>query len=235
MQLFFYQELENGDCFLNAEETRHCKVLRKNIGDTIQCIDGKGALIEAEILALKKDSTHLKVLNKQVFEKQRTTNIHLCIAPTKNSERIEWMLEKCVEIGLDQLSFIKTFHSEKHRINMERLKKIAVSALKQSGQYHLPEIHELKTLSTLQLQGTVFLAHCREEEKMGLNEAMERHKEADNITVMIGPEGDFSKEEVEALMSKNCVPISLGNTRLRTETAGLYAIAVINSMLPSGK
>jgi 16S rRNA (uracil1498-N3)-methyltransferase len=235
MQLFFYQELENGECFLNAEETRHCKVLRKNIGDQIQCIDGKGSLILAEIESLKKDSTLLKIISKQKFEKSRPSFVHLIISPTKNSERIEWMLEKCVEMGLDKLTFIETQHSEKHRINLERLKKIAISALKQSGQYHLPEIEELKPLSQVELPGLSLLAHCREDKKHSLVEVLNDNAKYENINVLIGPEGDFSEEEIDSLLKKNCQSISLGNTRLRTETAGLYAIAVINSWMTSSK
>jgi 16S rRNA (uracil1498-N3)-methyltransferase len=231
MQLFFYQELENGECFLNAEETRHCKVLRKNLGDQIQCIDGKGDLILAEIVALKKESTLLKTINKQRFEKTRPNSIHLIISPTKNSERIEWMLEKCVEIGLDKLTFIETQHSEKHRINVDRLKKIAISALKQSAQYHLPEIVELQPLAKLELQGLSLLAHCRDGKKHSLTATLNQKGKTKNINVLVGPEGDFSEEEIEALLADNCIPISLGNTRLRTETAGLYAIAVINSWM----
>ncbi len=230
MQLFFTTHTEGEKAVLDADETRHCKVLRKSVGDELQVIDGKGHLMNCRITKLGKDSTELFVEKKTLHERQRLYYFHLLIAPTKQNERMEWMLEKAIEVGLDEISFIETAHSEKTRINLQRLEKIAVSAVKQSGQYYLPVINPIRPLSDLSLDGKTLLAHCGPGEKMSLKAALESGSVQGAINIMIGPEGDFSAVEVQGLLEKGAKAISLGNSRLRTETAGLYCGVMLNGL-----
>ncbi|HEY1046266.1 MAG TPA: RsmE family RNA methyltransferase [Bacteroidia bacterium] len=230
MQLFFSDNISDNLVVLNEDETRHLKVLRKQKGDDLQVIDGKGNEYACRLLSLGKDKAELEILNLVHHPKNKQVLIHLFIAPTKNSERIEWMLEKAVEVGLDAVTFIETEHSEKNRIRLDRLERIAVSAMKQSGQFYLPAIHPLTDLNNIELNGLVLLAHCNEGEKSSIKEVLTDRLKHGTVNVLIGPEGDFSISEVNALISKGAVPIHLGNTRLRTETAGLYSVISISSL-----
>jgi len=230
MQLFYSNQTSGNQAFLDAEETRHCKVLRKNEGDTIQVINGLGHLMDCKIIHLKKDSAELEILNEILYQRSRTYYFHLYIAPTKNNERIEWMLEKAIEAGLDEITFIETAHSEKNRINLSRLQKIAVSAMKQSGQYYLPLINPMIRLAQVQIDAQTLLAHCGPGMKKSLMDAVYPIKENSNISILIGPEGDFSGAEVADMLQKGASVISLGNSRLRTETAGLYCAIMLNGL-----
>jgi 16S rRNA (uracil1498-N3)-methyltransferase len=230
MQLFFTSHTEGNKAFLDAEETRHCKVLRKNAGDVLQVLDGKGLLMECRITAIRKDSAELEMLHSSLHPRQRPYYFHLYIAPTKQNERMEWMLEKCIEAGLDEITFIGTGHSEKTRINMPRLEKIAVSALKQSGQYYLPKINPLTGLDEIQVTAGFLVAHCGPGEKASLMHAVHPLNNDSRVSVMIGPEGDFSDQEVKSFLEKGARAISLGKSRLRTETAGLYCSVMLNGL-----
>jgi 16S rRNA (uracil1498-N3)-methyltransferase len=228
MQLFYSAHTDGDIVFLDAEETRHCKVLRKSIGDPLHVIDGKGLLLECTIQEFKKESSVLQVNRQTHFERQRPYYFHLYIAPTKQNERMEWMLEKAIETGLDEISFIETAHSEKTRINITRLEKIAISAIKQSGQYYLPKINPLLPLAGIQPKGLVLLAHCGKGEKIPFRQALKIV--TGDISVLIGPEGDFSGKEIADMIQAGAQPVSLGNTRLRTETAGLYCAVMLNGL-----
>jgi 16S rRNA (uracil1498-N3)-methyltransferase len=232
MQLFFCYNLQGPSAILNEEESRHCKVLRKQIGEQIQVIDGAGALALCRIDKFQGKETLLEVLKIERLKKSRDYYFHLYIAPTKQNDRIEWMFEKAVEAGLDEITFVETEHSEKNRINVSRLERIALSAIKQSAQFYLPKINPLVKLSSIELDGDFFVAHCREDaEKIGLIEAIEKKENRKTISILIGPEGDFSSAEIQRFYQNNVSAISLGNNRLRTETAGLYCAMVLNACL----
>lgn len=236
MQLFYTQNIANNIAILGQEETRHCKVLRKNIGESIYVIDGKGNLYNSEINAIKKESIELKIISSEYFKRQRNYYFHLLIAPTKQNERMEWLLEKAIETGLDEITFIQIEHSEKARINSERLEKIAISAMKQSGEYYLPIINPivqfsdvLKNINSSQLN---LLAHCNKLfHKDSLKQILSQQTIISNIQCFIGPEGDFSKSEIELAYQQNFKGLSLGNSRLRTETAGLYCAMGLSNLL----
>jgi 16S rRNA (uracil1498-N3)-methyltransferase len=232
MQLFFCDNLQGPSAILNEEESRHCKVLRKQIGDEILVIDGQGTLATCRIVKFQSKETQLDLLHSERKAKSRGYYFHLYIAPTKQNDRIEWMFEKAVEAGLDEITFIETEHSEKNRINISRLERIALSAVKQSAQFYLPKINPLIKLSSIQIDETFFLAHCYEEQnKIGLIEAIKSSGQTNIISILIGPEGDFSTGEIQNFCKKNVPAISLGNNRLRTETAGLYCAMVLNACL----
>lgn len=230
MQLFFCHTHDGSNASLNDEESRHLKVLRKQVGDAISCIDGKGNLLKCTILKIGKDHTDLQVDDCQLMPLERDYSLHLLIAPTKNNERIEWMLEKAVECGIDAITFIETDHSEKHRINMSRLERIAISALKQSGRYYLPEIQSLQKLSDVKLESGFFFAHCADGNKLTLKDYFANETIQGKFQVLVGPEGDFSTTEIQGFYNNGGRGLSLGTGRLRTETAGLY-IAMTFSVL----
>lgn len=230
MQLFFCHTVNGVSAALNEEESRHLKVLRKQSGDTISCVDGCGHLLQCLIVKIGKDATELEVLSSEKMPPERDYELHLLIAPTKNNERIEWMLEKAVEAGIDSVTLIDTDHSEKHRVNLSRLERIAISALKQSGRYYLPAIHALQKLSEVKLQQGFFFAHCAEDEKITLKQCFKNAAPKGKYQILVGPEGDFSAAEIQNLKDRGGKPLSLGNARLRTETAGLYIAMTFSAL-----
>jgi 16S rRNA (uracil1498-N3)-methyltransferase len=213
---------------LAEEESRHIqKVLRLAAGDTIQLTDGKGFLYKAQLLIPQGKNTAFKVINK-IFVAPKNYSIHIAIAPTKNADRIEWFVEKAVELGIQQISFIECANSERKSINIERIEKKAISAMKQSGQYYLPVINDLVSFNQ-------FVNSCREEERFigfvdedNQQQLFNIAKPTTNSLVLIGPEGDFSKDELALALNYNFKEISLGSTRLRTETAGIAACHILN-------
>lgn len=217
---------------LPAEEAQHCiKVLRKKEGDEILLTDGKGNFYDAEIV--QANPKHCIVhITKSVFqEKNRNFNLQIAFAPTKNIDRVEWFAEKATEIGTDRFSPILCQYSERKEIKPQRIEKILVSAMKQSQKAHLPQLDEMQPFSQLikqEFDGQKFIAHCYPQEKPTLKEA---YKKGMNALILIGPEGDFSEKEVEEAIRAGFQPISLGESRLRTETAALaacHAIHVLN-------
>jgi len=231
LQLFYTNTINGNTAILSEEETRHCKVLRKGPGDRMHVLDGKGHIYQCAFLKYSGKGSELAIEQVLSPEPKRHYRLHLYIAPTKQNERMEWMLEKAIEAGLDEITFIDCAHSEKSRINIERLHKIAVSAMKQSGNLHLPLIHPLTPIHELTFNGNVLIAHCRaDSEKMNLKDAVKGCSASDRFSVLIGPEGDFSDDEVQMLKAKGAIPIALGNSRLRTETAGLYCAIALNAL-----
>ncbi len=228
----FYQPNLAQQPFLDADESRHAvKVLRLGVGARLHVADGKGGWYEAEITRADARRCEVRILTK-TFTEKRPFRIHLAIAPTKNTDRIEWMLEKCVEIGVDEISFLETRYSERRALKLERLQNVVISALKQSQQMWLPALNDLQRLDNF-LKNTPaqhansqsFIAHLEEGERKLLHR---ESKPAEEYCVLIGPEGDFSPEEIEQALAAGFMPVSLGPSRLRTETAGLVAVHTLN-------
>jgi len=223
----FYQPLiPDGTHSLDAEEARHAtKVLRLQTGDTLQLTDGKGSLYKAVITELSKSACHFSI-SETISIPRRNYSIHIAIAPTKNIDRIEWFVEKVTEIGIDKISFIQCQNSERRVVNMERIEKKAVSAMKQSGQAWLPELHAISKVETIMSEPCEhkYIAHVDQANPTHLKEAPPQS----HYLVLIGPEGDFTKQEMELAMEKGFQKISLGTTTLRTETAGLAACHILN-------
>lgn len=214
---------------LPEEEAQHCiRVLRLQQGDEICLTDGKGffykALIEA--VAGKRCLVHIRETVRQ--EPQWNGYLHIAMAPTKNMDRTEWFAEKATEIGLNELTFLNCRFSERKVIKTERIEKILVSAIKQSLKATLPVLNEMVDFNKFiekDFQGQKFIAHCYEGEKPLLRDVL---RKGENALVLVGPEGDFSQEEVEKAVAKGFVPVSLGKSRLRTETAALAACHTLN-------
>ena len=225
MQLFYCPELLNDASFLSYEESSHCfKVLRKKVGDHIHLIDGVGGFYEAEITIASQKKVIFNVIKKWNHLK-RPYSLHIAIAPTKNNDRFEWFLEKVTEIGIDEVTPIICENSERKIIKNERMQKIIISAAKQSLKSKIPKINKVTSFNDFinkNLSSHCFIAHCLKSEKKKL-----KNEVVSESTILIGPEGDFTTLEVEVALKNNFIPISLGSSRLRTETAGVIACQTI--------
>ncbi len=237
MHLFYDKNIISDFHALNEEESKHCsKVLRLAIDDKVFLTDGEGSLYTAIIV----DNFHKKVLLKIIDKKEnfakRNYFLHIAIAPTKMNERLEWFVEKATEIGIDEISFIICKNSERKILKTDRLNRVAEAAMKQSYKAYHPKINEQINLDQLLKQNfnyqQKFIAHCSENsEKLFLGSQLVQNS---SYLLLIGPEGDFSKNEINLAKSLSFAEVSLGESRLRTETAGLVAcniVSVINSML----
>lgn len=239
MELFYSTEMENGLCTLAEEESRHCaKVLRHAVGDTINVIDGCGSLYTCKILECGKKVV-CSVEQVQENFGAHGYNLTMAVCPTKNIDRYEWFLEKATEMGVDVIAPVIGEHSERRIIKPERLEKILVSAAKQSLKGAVPVLQEAISVKQFIKEyaddpGVKLIAYCGEQEKVTLAEAV-KEAVADNpdapcITILIGPEGDFSPAEVDAAIAAGFRPLILGDSRLRTETAAVASVAGVYFM-----
>lgn len=214
---------------LPEEEAAHClRVLRLTVGDEVMLTDGKGLFYKAVISAATGKRCQVKVVESIEQEPFWSGHLHLAMAPTKNMDRIEWFAEKATEIGFNELSFLNCRFSERKVIKTERIEKIVVSAVKQSLKAYKPVVNEMMDFSRFMqrdFSGQKFIAHCYEGEKPLLKDVLVPGKDA---LVLIGPEGDFSVEEVQKAEAAGFRAVSLGKSRLRTETAALVAVHTMN-------
>ncbi|MGB1393628.1 MAG: 16S rRNA (uracil(1498)-N(3))-methyltransferase [Flavobacteriaceae bacterium] len=225
MQLFYNSELDTSIKTFNfsKDESRHIvKVLRKSTGDLLMITNGKGWMFEAEVIIPNHNKCVVSIL-KSTFETPRPYTIHLAVAPTKMNDRYEWFIEKATEIGVDIITPIICQNSERKIIKTERFEKILQSAMKQSLHFYLPSLAPAIRFSEfikMPQEGATFIAHCEDGEKLKFKDQIEAKK---SITILIGPEGDFSPNEIELALKHQYIPVSLGASRLRTETAGIVA------------
>lgn len=230
MHLFYNPEATSN--ILPLEESQHAiRVLRLRQGDSIEITDGAGSFYHATVTKADSSATAYNI-GKQIKIPARPFSIHLAIAPTKNMDRMEWMVEKCTEVGVDRISFIQCKTSERKTMHLERLKKIALNAMKQSRQAWLPGLGELTPFSKFIQETTAtqcFIAHVDDSNPLHLSRLA---KLAGHYLIMIGPEGDFVTEEIDLALKSRFQKVSLGPTRLRTETAGLYATILLNIINP---
>lgn len=225
---------------LGEEDSKHCvKVLRMGEGDTIEVVDGNGNLYTCRISMAHPKRCAIEVLDKEQQPPHWGHRIVLAIAPTKNLDRIEWLVEKCVEMGVDRIIPLRCHNSERTVLKTERLKKIMVAAMKQSLKATLPQLDEMTSIMDViaeGVEGTRCIAYCDamlpREQRRTLPSV---YRPGSDVMVLIGPEGDFSPEEVQAATAAGFVPVTLGESRLRTETAGLMAVASIHAMDQSVK
>ena len=227
----FFGIIQNNVAILNEEESLHCvKVLRHKVGDIIQVIDGNGTRAIGKIEAAHAKQCAVSLTDKEVVKQIRNYKLHIAIAPTKNIELIEWFVEKAVEIGIDEISFIKCKNSERSVIKDDRLRKVAEAAVKQSQQAFIPKLNTLvdyKEFMKINNSDIKLIAHCEKDKKQHIKQFISLNK---SFTVLIGPEGDFTKDEIAAAISNNYLPVALGESRLRTETAGMFACAAFASI-----
>ena len=227
MNYFFSKDIVDDKIILSNKEMIHCvKVLRHKVEDRIKVVDGKGNLYEVEISSITSDKCETKIINTKTIKNK--VKVHLIICPTKNHKRIEWMLEKIVEIGVDRVSFIISKNTIRKNVNMERLNKIALSAMKQTQNAFLPAIDDcikFKDVFSQISSKEKYIAHLNKKNNIHLNLSINN---TNSRCIMIGPEGDFTDEEVEYSLKKGFKEVSLGISRLRTETSGIVSTTILN-------
>ncbi|TDN89405.1 16S rRNA (uracil1498-N3)-methyltransferase [Salegentibacter sp. 24] len=234
MQLFYNPDIQRTDkqIYFSKDESRHiAKVLRKNAGETLSVTNGKGFLFKAKIISADPKQCAASIFEVEI-DKEKKYHLHMVVAPTKMNDRYEWFLEKATEIGIQEITPIICHHSERKTIKLNRYERVLQSAMKQSLHYTLPIINkEISFLEFIETEtsGQKFIAHCEAGmPRISLkNQVIPKEK----ITILIGPEGDFSADEIKLAVAKGWQPVSLGDSRLRTETAALVAchtVALIN-------
>ncbi|AWW32617.1 16S rRNA (uracil(1498)-N(3))-methyltransferase [Echinicola strongylocentroti] len=231
MQLFYQKDIPNsGTIILSPDESKHLvKVLRKSVGDDVYLTDGVGNLFTCSITKSDQKKAELRIIEKRPSPSSEY-HIHLAIAPTKNTDRMEWMLEKITEIGFQELTFIKTANSERSFLKPDRLEKKMIAACKQSIKTNFPVINPLTTFNDLLSRAST--EHCQKfiayVDQTNTQHLFELAKPKGSYLIMIGPEGDFSPEEISRSRESEFKACSLGNSRLRTETAGLAAVHTLS-------
>lgn len=228
MQLFYQEDIQENN-FLNEEEAKHViRVLRLIVGDELNIFNGKGDIFHCRIHNISGKKVEIQKVSKEHIEPFGNFKLHIAIAPTKNIARYEWFLEKATEIGIDEITPILCERSERKVINHERLNKILISAIKQSKNPYLPKLNSLTPFNTFisnSFNYEKYIAHCNNDNIQSLKSL---YKKDSNALILIGPEGDFSKQEVKTATLKNFIEINLGSSRLRTETAGIVSCHTIN-------
>lgn len=225
MQLFYSSDISNSTKQFSfpKEESKHIvKVLRKKAGDELYITNGQGWLFEAQIIVDSLKQCIVTIISES-FTPPKPYELHLAVAPTKMNDRYEWFLEKATEIGVNTITPIICEHSERKVIKAERFERIIQSAMKQSLQVRLPKLLDAIRLTEFldqSMAGDLYIAHCEDTERRSLKSVINPNR---NITILIGPEGDFSVKEIEKALAKGFIPVTLGETRLRTETAAVVA------------
>ena len=229
MNLFYTPDISGNEYTLSEEESKHCvRVLRMGIGDKIRLVDGKGGFFTANIVDDNPKKCSVKIIETIKEFSMRDHFLHIACAPTKNIERFEWFLEKTTEIGIDEITPIDCEHSERTVVKSERLNKVLVSAMKQSIKAYLPKLNEIISFPEFvsqKFKGEKFIAHCQDNKKTSLKDL---YKKGSDALILIGPEGDFSDNEIKFALENGFKEISLGTSRLRTETAALVACHTVN-------
>ena len=227
MYYFYSQNISKDMIVLEDQEMLHCvKVLRKKLGDNVYVVDGLGNLFYAEIVNILSKECHLKILSSESIQKK--IKVHLLISPTKNHKRIDWMIEKIVEIGVERVTFLICKNSIRKNINITRLNKIALSAMKQTQNAFLPQIDDcisFKDIFSIVSSKEKYIAHLNRKDMLHLSSVL---KHQNSRCILIGPEGDFTEEEVIDAVNNGFKEASLGSSRLRTETSGIVSTTILN-------
>jgi len=230
MQLFYSSEISGNRLILTGDDHRHAtKVLRKKLRDPIIITDGHGIKYTGEITEIRRNETEVSIFEKEEVHHNGPT-ISIAIAPTKNMSRFEWFLEKATEIGVQNIYPIYTKYSERKVLKTERCNKLLIGAMKQSQQFHQPKLSELLRWSDFikqEFKGQKYIAYVdHENHQLALN-----YDGSEDVLILIGPEGDFSKEEIDEAFANGFKAVSLGRNRLRTETAGVVAVQILNGII----
>lgn len=230
MQLFYAPHIESETYTLNLDESKHCvRVLRKKKGDFVQLVDGKGGIYTAIISDPNPKQCVLNIESVEKVEDDITHPVHIAIAPTKNNVRFEWFLEKATEIGVSTITPIICDHSERKMLKTDRLKNVLISAMKQSERIYLPKLNPIIKFDDFikqECKGQGFIAHCQGNQKPHLKNSIDIGGK--ELSILIGPEGDFSADEILRAEKMGYKSVSLGESRLRTETAAIVACHTCN-------
>ncbi|MBK9012759.1 MAG: 16S rRNA (uracil(1498)-N(3))-methyltransferase [Saprospiraceae bacterium] len=232
MILFYCNDIQDDFANFSEEESKHCtQVLRKKPGDTVHFIDGLGHWYEGQITEASKRQVVVKISAKHVGTDHTTFRLHMAVAPLKNMDRFEWFLEKATEIGVDEITPLLTKHTERSKLRYDRLEKIILSAAKQCLRTRLPILNELvdfedfiKNFET-KTPGARFIPHCH---VANLPHLKNNCPAGSDVTILVGPEGDFSEAEVQQATARGFKEVGLGANRLRTETAGIVACHTVH-------
>ncbi len=229
MNLFYTPDISGSLYTLNGEESKHCiRVLRMKTGNEIYLVDGKGGLYKGKISNENPNACNIEIIESIFNFGKRGYYFHLAIAPTKNIDRIEWLVEKAVEIGIDEFTPVICDHSERKNFKVDRIERIAIAAMKQSYKAYKPKINECITFKgfiNFTYEEVKLIAHCNETNR---NKIKNNYKTGQSVVCLIGPEGDFSENEIQSAVKSGFIGVTLGNSRLRTETAGLVACHTIS-------
>ncbi len=237
MELFFSNHINDDIIILDSQESRHCtKVLRKNVGDLVNVVDGVGNFYKGELVLIDKNSCQIKVNEVINNYGKKKYYIHIAISPIKNHDRLEWFIEKSVEIGIDEISFIQCERTLRKNIKLERINRIAITAMKQTLKAKLPKINQIESFGSLLdrcSENMKFICHLENNKRDNLFSFKDTIVNSSNSCILIGPEGDFTSQEISLSYKYNFIPITLGNSRLRTETAGVVSCNLINAIYES--
>jgi 16S rRNA (uracil1498-N3)-methyltransferase len=231
MQVFYSHEITDGNLFLDKTESRHCiKVLRLKKDEIINLIDGKGGLYEARIISGNPDKCEVQVIKQIKNHNKRNFYLHIAIAPTRSTDRFEWFIEKATEIGIDEITPLICSRSERRTVNAERIKKILISSMKQSIVTTMPKLNEIKNFEEFisepaKTECSKYICHCSDGPRQKLNDI---YTAGSDVLGVIGPEGDFTPDEIRLAEKNNFISVTLGINRLRTETAGAVICQIIN-------
>jgi len=236
MQLFYDNNIKQYDkqfTFDKIESKHIVRVLRKKEGDVLYITNGNGFLFTSKISIANDKRCLVTIVNEVLIDNPLNYKLHIAIAPTKNNQRLEWFLEKATEIGISEITPIICDHSERKVVKTERLEKVLIAAMKQSKRFYLPKLNDaisFKNFMNSKNDGDLFIAHCEDLDKKTFKSLLVH---GNDVTILIGPEGDFSTNEITLALLNNFIAVSLGNSRLRTETAGIVAahsVAFINEI-----
>ena len=228
MHLFYSTNIN--ELFLDREESHHCtRVLRLKENDEIILIDGKGTFVRAVLVHSSEKKTQYRIIDQIENYNKLPYNLHLAVAPTKNIDRFEWFIEKATEIGVSEITPLLCEKSERKMVKKDRLEKLIIAAAKQSQKAYFPKLNEMQVFNDFlsgnkQYRGEKLIAHCEDGEKRSLHSL----KLKERIIMCIGPEGDFSNKEIQSAIHSGFQPVTFGKSRLRTETAAVYACSAIN-------
>ncbi len=229
MNIFYTPDIQGNQYILSESESKHCiRVLRHKMHDSILLVDGKGGRFIAQIIDANPKKCAVQITQHESNFGKRDFYLHVAIAPTKNTDRFEWFLEKATEFGVDEITPLLCENSERKQLKPDRLEKVIISAMKQSLKAYRPKLNNLTNFDAFVKNADIqnrFIAHCKSEEKKHL---MLQTKPGTKMLIMVGPEGDFSDCEIEYALKNQFHEISLGNSRLRTETAGVAAVHIVN-------
>lgn len=240
MQVFFSNQIQRPHLYLTEDESKHCaQVLRKKSGDIIHIIDGLGGFYKGEILVIHKKKVEVLILEEKQ-EAELKQEIHIALAPPKQAEKFEWFIQKATEIGISEITPINSLRTERKKLKEDRLHKILVSAIKQSKRARIPKLHPFQKFNDFlktPISGSKLIGHCECDPENSLIHVYNQEKlyEAQKVTVLIGPEGDFTTDEVQIAKENGFSEISFGEMRLKTETAGILACHSLHLLLQANQ
>lgn len=232
MEFFYSDDIHDDVIKLNTHESKHCiRVLRKKEGESLNVVDGKGTLYQGKLISITKKNCYVRI--DKIFENYscRDYYIHIAISPIKNHDRIEWFIEKSIEIGVDEISFIRCERTLRKKIKLERLHRTALSAMKQTLKAKIPIINDIIDFDdfvNVNNKSNMFICHLENENRKNLFHYRKEISDNYKHCILIGPEGDFTSNEIKLSKKMNHHPITLGTSRLRTETAGVVSCSILN-------